>query len=181
MLGVASTLRLPVLVPRRGWRAVTAVVSGAALPAEGHTAWRGVGCDDSWSVVVEYDSSERALHVMVWSGEEGQGCAVPLDRTVGLRDLLLEAHGLPDITGAQADIDSQRDDLQQAVSKAINEGYAAGQRFADAHHALKAAEEKFQREVSALPGLIDTAHAVAKAAFPPPQVEGSEGPDEVVE
>ena len=159
---------------------MTAVVSEAALPAEGHTAWRGVGCDDSWSVVVDFDSSERTLHVMVWSGEEGQGCAVPLDRTAGLRDLLLEAHSLLDITDAQADIDSQRDDLQQAVSKAIGEAYAAGQRFAEAQHALKAAEEKVQREVSALPGLIDRAHAVAKAAFPPPQVEGSGGPDGAV-
>lgn len=151
---------------------MTAVVNEAALPAEGHTAWRGVGHDDNWSVVVDYDSSERTLQVTVWSGEAGQGCAIPLDRTVGLRDLLIEAHGLSD-TNVQADIDSQRDRLRQAVSEAINEGYAAGQRFADAQHALKAAEEKFQREVSALPGLIDTARAVAKAAFPPLQVERS--------
>ena len=37
------------------------------------------------------------------------------------------------------------------------------------------------REVSTLPSLRDTAHAVVEVAFPPPQVEGPEGPDEAVE
>ena len=155
----------------------TATTNGgeAALPAEGHTVWRGLpaGLDD-WSVSVDYDHQDRALHVTVWSPEGGQGCAVPLDRTVGLRDLLIEAHGLPGMTDVQAVIGSQRENLRQAVWEAINEGYSAGQRFADAHHALKAAEENFKQETRAITGLMDTAREIAITAFPLPAVEGAE-------
>ena len=65
-----------------------------ALPAEGHTAWRGVsdGSDGS-SVTVDCDHHDGVLYVAIWSSRGSTECSIPLDRTIGLLDLLIEAHG----------------------------------------------------------------------------------------
>ena len=76
------------------------------FPAEGHTAWRGLSDGlDGWSVTVDCDHHERILHVAIWSPHGSTDCSVPFERTVGLRDLLIEVHGLPDATDVQADGD----------------------------------------------------------------------------